>query len=122
MAHSGSRSPNGRREDDWSKRSQSPRRRRSPDRKDTEISDQSGNCIYVGNLVRNIEENDIKSVFDEFGKIEKIEIVTDPSTKECRGFCFVTYVDPADAKAAESKTNGKELRGRNMKVEIAKRG
>jgi RNA recognition motif-containing protein len=103
-------------------RSRSPQRV-SPNRRNKSPSlNNRGNVLYVGNLHRHLNENDIRERFGAFGKIVKIEMIEDPFTHECRGFCFVEYENDADAAEALENLNQKEYDGRKMKVEVSKRG
>ena len=77
------------------------------------------NKIYVGNLSYNIEEQDLRGFFSSFGDITEVFIPKDRETGKGRGFAFVTFENQAQAQEAV-KTNGQELAGRALKVNIAK--
>lgn len=77
------------------------------------------NKIYVGNLSYSIEEQNLRDFFASFGAIVEIFIPKDRETGKGRGFAFVTFENQAQAQEAV-KTNGQELSGRTIKVNIAK--
>jgi cold-inducible RNA-binding protein len=77
------------------------------------------NKIYVGNLSYSIEEQSLRDFFSPFGSIAEVFIPKDRETGKGRGFAFVTFENQAQAQEAV-KTNGQELSGRNIKVNIAK--
>lgn len=54
--------------------------------------------MFVGGLKDDTTEEQVRETFEEFGKIDNIEIVADKTTGKVRGFCFVTFddYDPVD--------------------------
>lgn len=76
------------------------------------------NKLFVGNLPFNCNENDLQDVFEQFGEIEEIRVITDRDTGRSRGFAFVTFTEKEAADAALAM-NGKDLNGRDMRVNIA---
>eukprot|EP01098_Paradermamoeba_levis_P005351 TRINITY_DN2263_c0_g1_i1.p1 TRINITY_DN2263_c0_g1~~TRINITY_DN2263_c0_g1_i1.p1 ORF type:complete len:277 (+),score=58.80 TRINITY_DN2263_c0_g1_i1:812-1642(+) len=72
--------------------------------------------LYVGSLHVNITEDDLRLVFAPFGEIEYINLHIDPETNRSKGFAFVQYKKPEDAKKALQQINGLELAGRQLKV------
>lgn len=50
--------------------------------------------MFVGGLKEGTTEDEIKERFENYGTIEKIELIKDKATGKQRGFCFVTYNDP----------------------------
>jgi len=81
-----------------------------------------GNVLYVGNLDRRLNEEELRDRFERFGKIESIQLIKDPNTRECRGFGFVEFVNFDDAEDAIKELDQKEFDGRKIKVERSKRG
>ena len=75
--------------------------------------------IYVGNLSWNLNESDIQNLFDEFGKVESVKIVFDRDTNRSKGFGFVEMSDSDAAANAISALNGKEVDGRNLRVNMS---
>ncbi|KAF9388775.1 hypothetical protein CPC16_006254, partial [Podila verticillata] len=100
-----------------SSRSRSPRRRsRSPARPSADIDESvnPGNNLFVNSLAAKTEQSDLEDLFGKYGKVEKVQIMLDPHTRESRGFAFVTMVRAEDAEAAMSVLNSFELHGRAM--------
>ena len=76
--------------------------------------------IYVGNLSYEVNEKDLKELFEGFGQIESVKIIKDNYTGRSKGFGFVEMSDNADAQSAINGLNDKELKGRTMKVNKAR--
>jgi RNA recognition motif-containing protein len=76
--------------------------------------------LYVGNLNYQTQEEDLRSLFAQYGDITSLNIVMDRDTGRSRGFGFVEYADDEQARAAESALNGAELDGRNLRVNEAR--
>ena len=76
--------------------------------------------IYVGNLSRNTTDGELRQVFEEFGRVDSVSIITDKLSGESRGFAFVEMPVQAEATAALTGVNGKDLGGRPLKVNEAR--
>jgi len=76
--------------------------------------------IYVGNLSRDVTEEDLRQAFEAFGKVETVSIIKDKFSGESRGFGFVEMPAKAEAQSAIADLNGKELKGRPLKVNEAR--
>ena len=76
--------------------------------------------IYVGNLSRQAVENDLRTIFSEFGEVKSIKIIKDNISGESRGFAFVEMPELAQATLAVREINAYELDGRRLKVNEAK--
>jgi RNA recognition motif-containing protein len=74
--------------------------------------------IFVGNLAYSVTQADLQTLFEEFGTVQSAALITDRETGRSRGFGFVE-MDNADADAAIKALNGKDLGGRNIKVNQA---
>ncbi|XP_068620771.1 RNA-binding protein 39 [Battus philenor] len=72
--------------------------------------------LYVGSLHFNITEDMLRGIFEPFGKIDHIQLMTDPETGKSKGYGFLTFHHAADAKKAMEQLNGFEIAGRPMKV------
>ncbi|CAI2181274.1 12938_t:CDS:10 [Funneliformis geosporum] len=72
--------------------------------------------LYVGSVHFNLTEDDLRQVFEPFGPLEFVNLHKDPETGRSRGFAFIQYKNPEDAKQALEKMNGFELAGRTIKV------
>ncbi len=76
--------------------------------------------LYVGNLSFNSTEQDLEEVFGEIGTVESVNIIADRDTGRSRGFGFVEMSSAEEAQNAISELDGKEIDGRNLKVNEAK--
>lgn len=76
--------------------------------------------LYVGNLSFNTSTQDLESLFGESGTVQSASIVEDRETGRSRGFGFVEMSSKEEAQKAISSLDGKELDGRNLKVNEAK--
>ncbi len=74
--------------------------------------------IYVGNLPFNATEEDVKTLFSQYGTVRSIKLITDRDTGRPRGFGFVE-MDPEAMAAAIEKINGQEFHGRTLRVNEA---
>ncbi len=72
--------------------------------------------IYVGNLSPEISEEDLREVFEAFGKVASVTIIKDKVSGESRGFAFVEMPAKAEAQSAITGLEGKEVKGRTLKV------
>jgi RNA recognition motif-containing protein len=76
--------------------------------------------IYVGNLSFNTTEADLKEAFQAFGTVETASIIKDKFSGESRGFGFVEMPNKDEAEKAMAVMNGKDLKGRSLKVNEAR--
>ena len=76
--------------------------------------------IFVGNLAFGSTDQDIRQLFEPYGAVDKINIITDRDTGQSRGFGFVEMPDSTAAKTAIQGLQGKELGGRTLTVNEAK--
>lgn len=76
--------------------------------------------IYVGNLSREVTEDDLRQAFGGFGQITSVNIIKDKFSGQSRGFGFVEMPGRAEAQAAIAGMNGKELKGRTLNVNEAR--
>jgi len=76
--------------------------------------------IFVGNLSSNLTPDELRTLFQSYGAVERIEIVTDANTGYSRGFAFVEMPNDVDAVKAVSNLNGTTVWGTPLKVEEAK--
>ena len=77
--------------------------------------------LYVGNLSFETTENDLQDLFEQHGKVAEVSLIMDRMTGKSRGFAFVTMNDTAEANAAMAAVNGKEISGRALAVNEARR-
>lgn len=76
--------------------------------------------IFVGNLNYSTTQDDLHAAFSQYGKVERVNVVTDRDTGQPRGFAFVEMADATEAQNAISRLNGAELHGRAMNVNEAR--
>jgi cold-inducible RNA-binding protein len=76
--------------------------------------------IFVGNLNFGATEAEVRSLFEAYGSVERVSIITDRDTGQARGFGFVEMSVSADADRAISELNGRELDGRALNVNEAR--
>jgi len=76
--------------------------------------------IYVGNLSFSVSEADLKEAFAAFGAVQTSSIIKDKFSGESRGFGFVEMPNKDEAEKAIAALNGKDLKGRALKVNEAK--
>jgi len=76
--------------------------------------------IFVGNLNFGATEDAVRSMFEAYGTVERVNIITDRDTGQAKGFGFVEMSVAADADRAIAGLNGKELDGRALNVNEAR--
>ncbi len=76
--------------------------------------------IYVGNMSRDVSEDNLREAFEAFGQVTSVNIIKDKFSGEPRGFGFVEIQSKAEAQAAIDGMNGKELKGRTLNVNEAR--
>ena len=82
--------------------------------------DKQQTTIYVGNLPWKTTEDDLTSLFAEFGQIRDVRIIQDPATGRSRGYGFVEFVAGGQVESAVSSLNGREFQGRPLMVSVAR--
>src|SRR5712671_1188284 len=76
--------------------------------------------LFVGNLSFGATEDALRSLFEAYGTVDRVNVVTDRETGRARGFGFVEMSVDAEADRAITGLNGKELDGRAMNVNEAR--
>lgn len=76
--------------------------------------------LYVGNMSYNTSEAALRTMFSEVGTITDLAIIMDKFSGRPKGFGFVTMSSQQEAEAAIAKYDGKEIDGRELKVNIAR--
>jgi RNA recognition motif-containing protein len=76
--------------------------------------------IYVGNLSFQATEHTLRSLFEEFGTVDRASVVTDRDTGRAKGFGFVEMSVNAEAERAIEELNGREVDGRALTVNEAR--
>ncbi len=75
--------------------------------------------IYVGNLSYEISEEDLRQAFEQSGQVESVTIIKDKFSGQSKGFGFVEMQSKTEGQSAIDVLNGKELKGRTLKVSEA---
>jgi RNA recognition motif-containing protein len=76
--------------------------------------------IFVGNLNFGATEAAVRSLFEAYGTVERVNLITDRDTGQARGFGFVEMSANAEADRAIAELNGRELDGRALNVNEAR--
>ena len=76
--------------------------------------------IYVGNLNFNFGEDELKELFEKYGEVTSVKVITDKYSGRSKGFGFVEMSDDEASTQAIEELNGKEIGGRNLKVNQAR--
>ena len=75
--------------------------------------------IYVGNLDFRTTEGELRTAFEAYGQVDKVNTVTDKDTGQKRGFAFVEMTNDTEGVKAIAGLNGSLLEGRTLKVDEA---
>src|ERR1700738_2157945 len=76
--------------------------------------------LFVGNMSFQTTETELTTLFSQFGKVTRAHIAMDRETGRARGFAFVEMPNDAEAAKAIAGLDGKEVGGRNLKVNEAR--
>ena len=76
--------------------------------------------IFVGNLSFGATEAAVRALFEPYGAVEKVSIITDRDTGQARGFGFVEMSSNSDADRAIAELNGRDLDGRRLNINEAR--
>ena|SRR6516162_2263890 len=76
--------------------------------------------IFVGNLSFGATEDAVRSMFEAYGTVDRVNLITDRDTGQARGFGFVEMSNSAEADRAIVELNGRELDGRALNVNEAR--
>jgi cold-inducible RNA-binding protein len=76
--------------------------------------------IFVGNLSFGATEDSVRSMFEAYGTVERVSIVTDRDSGQPRGFGFVEMTNNSEADNAISALNGRDLDGRTLNINEAR--
>ena len=76
--------------------------------------------IFVGNLSFQTTEQDVRTLFEAHGSVDRVNLVTDRESGQPRGFGFVEMTNDADGDKAISAINGQDVGGRALNVNEAK--
>jgi RNA recognition motif-containing protein len=76
--------------------------------------------LYIGNMSYDVQEDDLRQTFGEFGEVTSANIIMDKITHKSKGFGFVEMSSKEEAQAAIAGLNGKDFKGRTVTVNEAK--
>lgn len=76
--------------------------------------------LYVGNLPYSTSEDDLRNLFGQYGEIVNVTLIIDKMSGRSKGFGFVEFAEEDAATAAIEATNGMELEGRALVVNVAR--
>jgi cold-inducible RNA-binding protein len=76
--------------------------------------------IFVGNLDFNTGEDELRQMFEVYGQVDRVSIMTDRETGRSRGFGFVEMANAEDGEKAIAALNGTQLGGRTLNVNEAR--
>jgi RNA recognition motif-containing protein len=76
--------------------------------------------LFVGNMSFQTTESDLNALFKPFGQVSRVNLVKDRETGRARGFAFVEMPNNEEAAKAIAALDGKEVAGRNLKVNEAR--
>lgn len=76
--------------------------------------------IYVGNLSFKVEETELSKLFEEYGEVSSVKIITDKYSGRSKGFAFVVMDNDDEAKNAINELNGRAVDSREIVVNEAR--
>lgn len=76
--------------------------------------------IFVGNLSFGATEDAVRSMFEAYGSVDRVNLITDRDTGQARGFGFVEMSNNSEADRAIAELNGRDLDGRTLNVNEAR--
>jgi cold-inducible RNA-binding protein len=76
--------------------------------------------LFVGNMSFQTTESELRAMFEPFGQVSRVHIAMDRETGRARGFAFIEMPNDAEAAKAIAGLDGKEVGGRNLKVNEAR--
>lgn len=82
--------------------------------------DEQKNKLYVGNLPYSSTSESLKELFSKIGEVIDAVVISDKFSGRSKGFGFVTMKDDESAEKATKEMDGKEIDGRQIKVNIAR--
>jgi RNA recognition motif-containing protein len=76
--------------------------------------------IFVGNLSKDVNDDDLQNLFSEYGNVRTVKIIRDLFSGESKGFGFIEMPGQAEAQKAMSELNTVELKGKKIVVNEAR--
>jgi len=75
--------------------------------------------IYVGNLSYRVTEDEVRELFEQYGNVSSVNLITDRDTGRARGFGFVE-MEREGGNAAIAALDGQDFQGRNLRINEAR--
>lgn len=76
--------------------------------------------LYIGNLAYSVQEEDLRELFEQAGKVESVKIVSDSLTGRSKGFAFVEMLEDEEAQKAKEMFHDHIFKERKMVVDDAR--
>ena len=76
--------------------------------------------LYIGNLPYRVTEEQLRQAFEQYGAVTSCTIIKDKMTGQSKGFGFLEMPESAEAEAAITGWNGRDLMGRRLNVNEAR--
>ena len=76
--------------------------------------------IYAGNLAYGMSDDGLKKLFEEYGEVSSVKVITDRESGRSRGFGFVEMSNSDEADSAIQSLDNLEIEGRNIRVNVAR--
>lgn len=76
--------------------------------------------IYISNLSFDVNDNDLKELFEEYGEVSSAKVITDKFSGKSRGFGFVEMANDEEGRKAIEELNQAEYDGKTINVSVAK--
>lgn len=76
--------------------------------------------IFVGNLSKDVNDEDLQNLFSEYGNVKSVKVIRDLFSGESKGFGFIEMPGQAEAQKAMSELNTVELKGKKIVVNEAR--
>lgn len=84
-------------------------------------NDVAARRLYIGNIPRNVDNDELRRIVEELGAAEKVEVMYDKYSGRSRRFAFATMKTVEDANAVVEKLDGTEIGGRKIKVNVTEK-
>ena len=76
--------------------------------------------IFIGNLSKDVTEDDLQDLFSEYGTVRNVKVIKDLFSGESKGFGFLEMPGQAEAQKAMSELNTRDLKGKKIAVNEAR--
>jgi RNA recognition motif-containing protein len=76
--------------------------------------------IFVGNLAKEVTEQDLQTLFAECGNVRSVKVIKDLFSGESKGFAFIEMPGAAEAQKAITELNTRDLKGKKIVVNEAR--